>query len=96
MFSPLMIGFVVLKIKWGQPNPSVSPWFIFLIPGPMVLFGWLHNKIQPKINGDEFGLSCKCVRCKHDLSGHDSALGDEIWIGPDRCSECGFKYPAVG
>jgi len=37
-----------------------------------------------------------CIGCGYELEGLESALGDELWVGPEACPECGQKYPAVG
>ncbi|MDF1810384.1 MAG: hypothetical protein P1U42_11885 [Phycisphaerales bacterium] len=38
----------------------------------------------------------RCIGCKYDLDGLESVLGDDIWVGPAVCPECGMEYPAVG
>ena len=37
-----------------------------------------------------------CIGCGYELEGLDSVLGDELWVGPTVCPECGQEYPAVG
>ncbi|PCI07767.1 hypothetical protein COB72_09620 [bacterium] len=37
-----------------------------------------------------------CIGCGYELGGLESALGDELWVGPAVCPECGQEYPAVG
>lgn len=37
-----------------------------------------------------------CLGCGYELKGLESALGDELWVGPAVCPECGQEYPAVG
>ena len=53
------------------------------------------NKLIRVGLGDEFGLSQECVKCRYDLDGHDSVLGDTLWVGPEVCPECGHRYPAI-
>lgn len=96
MFGPLLIVLFNLR-RWGRVGiPSFSPWFIYLVPVSMVAFAWVYMKLRPISGGDKLGVYSKCVQCNYDLSGHDSVLGDEFWVGPAVCPECGQKYPAVG
>ena len=53
------------------------------------------NKLIRGHMGDELGLSRSCTKCSYDLSGLDSVLGDELWVGPEVCPECGHRYPSV-
>tara|TARA_R110002073_G_scaffold299270_2_gene466223 strand:- start:19868 stop:20329 length:462 start_codon:yes stop_codon:yes gene_type:complete len=99
MFAPLIIGLVMFR-SWGR-NPSSlpfqsMPFLIFLLPVWIVVFAWLYNWLKPKFASNEFGMHAKCVKCNYDLSGHESDLGDEIWVGPAMCPECGQDFPAVG
>jgi hypothetical protein len=36
-----------------------------------------------------------CISCSYHLEGLDSALGDEIYVGPRTCPECGIEFPAI-
>ena len=38
----------------------------------------------------------RCWSCSYDLSNHQSVLGDDVWVGPEVCPECGERYPAIG
>ena len=57
---------------------------------------WVVTKIQPLAGLSGLGMSEQCAKCKYDLAGLDSVLGDELWVGPAVCPECGQQYPAVG
>ena len=41
-------------------------------------------------------LRTVCYCCGYDLSAFESVLGDDIWVGPEICPECGERYPAIG
>ena len=69
--------------------------FMYLMLMEFVGIVWILTKIQPRIGGDELGMHEKCIQCKYDLAGHDSVLGDKLWVGPAECPECGQQYPAV-
>lgn len=98
MFGPLVIGLGMFR-SWGRNPLSLpfqsTPWLIFLLPVWIIVFAWLHNRMKPKFTSNELGMDTKCVECKYDLSGFDSVLGDEVWVGPATCPECGQDYPAV-
>ena len=38
----------------------------------------------------------ECYCCGYSLDGHESVLGDDMWVGPAVCPECGERYPAIG
>lgn len=96
MFGPLFIFILTPRVIGQQPISSQSPWLVYLLLGSMIIFAWLYMKLRPECGGDNLGVHRKCVKCKYDLSGHDSLLGDELWVGPAACPECGQDYPAVG
>lgn len=43
----------------------------------------------------ESGFSLSCISCEYSLEGLDSVLGDQLWVGPAVCPECGQEYPAI-
>ncbi len=77
-----------------MPVPGWTLYILFF--GGLILILWVYSVLQPRSRVDRFGMSPNCVQCKYDLSGHKSALGDELWVGPKTCPECGQQYPAVG
>ena len=96
IFGPLL--FVIFNLRhWGRVGvPNFSPWLIYLIPVSMVILAWVYIKLRPISGGDKLGVHRICVQCTYDLSGHESVLGDDLWVGPAVCPECGQDYPAVG
>ncbi len=62
----------------------------------LITIMWLYTRLQPNNDVDAVGMCRSCVKCKYDLTGLDSVLGDELWVGPAVCPECGQEYPAVG
>tara|TARA_R110002073_G_scaffold299270_2_gene466222 strand:- start:19395 stop:19871 length:477 start_codon:yes stop_codon:yes gene_type:complete len=99
----LITGFRYLKKNhWEFLRPNVRSVglallmvLIFIVQLVVVGVIWLVTKFQPRRDIDELGMHAKCVKCNYDLSGHESVLGDEIWVGPESCSECGHSYPSV-
>ncbi len=60
--------------------------------------GYVASKSQKMIKAgicNDDGVSVSCSDCQYDLSGHESVLGDEFWIGPETCPECGKTYPSI-
>tara|TARA_R110002073_G_scaffold299270_2_gene466224 strand:- start:20326 stop:20799 length:474 start_codon:yes stop_codon:yes gene_type:complete len=74
-------------------------WYV-IIPVQSIPIIWLAYKYGRKIIRDpdrnKYGMAYKCVTCKYDLSGLDSILDDELWVGPAMCPKCGQDFPAVG
>lgn len=72
---------------------------LFPFLGALVIYVVFSRLLQrsgpPKLESyQRFGPWC--IGCGYDLSGLESALGDELWVGPAVCPECGCDYPAVG
>ena len=61
-----------------------------------ICFSRLFLRDEPRNNRGELRFRKWCVGCGYELSGLESALGDELWVGPRECPECGCAYPAVG
>ena len=53
------------------------------------------NKLIRGHLGDELGMSHVCTKCSYDLIEHESVLGEQLWVGPEKCPECGLDYPTV-
>lgn len=71
-------------------------WFAYLwMVGGLFLTLWLYNMIE-KRHAVPLAIRRACVNCEYDLTGLDSALANDFWIGPERCPECGHQYPAIG
>ncbi|MBL4697837.1 MAG: hypothetical protein JKX70_03285 [Phycisphaerales bacterium] len=99
MFGPLFIVFGLWKY-WARHPSSLpiqsAPWVVPLVFISMIFFAWVYNRVKPKYASGELGMHTSCIKCKYDLDGLDSVLGDELWVGPAVCPECGQEYPAVG
>lgn len=67
---------------------------VFLVcVGLIVWFRWA----LPKWNAREpVVVREQCYCCGYSLDGHASVLGDDVWVGPEVCPECGERYPAIG
>jgi hypothetical protein len=89
MFGPLFVVIFTLRNVVRHSGPTISPWFIFVIPGSMIVFAWVYMRLKPVISGYELGMLRHCGECGYDLSGLESVLGDELWVGPTVCPECG-------
>ncbi|PCI07768.1 hypothetical protein COB72_09625 [bacterium] len=92
IFGPM---FVVISPLAKGSSMTLSVWWLPLLFGFTILFSWVYMRSQPKVGGERFGLSKKCVGCRYLLTGHESVLGNETWVGPAVCPECGQAYPAV-
>lgn len=72
--------------------------FVIIIFALLFELGYVATKGDSMIRGhksNQLGLSQVCTKCNYDLSGHESVLGEQLWVGPENCPECGQKYPAV-
>lgn len=72
---------------------------IGVILAMLLQLGWIITRGLRWIQrgaGDKLGMSLACVGCGYALGGLESALGEAVWVGPQRCPECGLAYPAVG
>jgi|GEM_PF-7072894 len=66
---------------------------------PVVLFFWIplmRDMRDWSSENPNHRYRHRCIGCKYDLDGLESVLGDDIWVGPAVCPECGMEYPAVG
>ena len=88
----IAVGVIVSRMNFGVYG---IVGFIYLLMMEFIGVIWLVTKFQPCRDVDELGMHAKCVKCNYDLSGHESVLGDEIWVGPESCPECGHSYPSV-
>lgn len=93
IFGPMFIAILPL----AKHSRFVFPaWLLFVSVSLTIGFSWVYMRLQPRAGSKPLGLYKKCVRCRYSLSGLESALGDELWVGPVVCPECGQAYPAVG
>jgi hypothetical protein len=91
----LQIGVLGVVLNWiGLEDYAI----VIIIFAMLFELGYIASKGNALIRGHTggaLGLSEKCVQCKYDLTGHDSLLGEKLWVGPEICPECGGRYPAV-
>lgn len=90
-----IIGATVLVARFGL-GIYTGVGFMYLLLMEFAGLIWVLKRIERRTNDDELGMVRNCVKCRYDLSGHESVLGDDIWVGPAVCPECGQAYPAVG
>ncbi len=73
--------------------------FIRMLARPKLLAKERMNRNTRNIPG---AMACDerfrpwCIGCGYELAGLESALGDELWVGPAVCPECGQEFPAIG
>lgn len=94
------IVFVELVILLGivsmLPNETYGhAGVLFLMFVQLVLFASWVERFKARNHRSELGVGTQCVKCRYDLDGLESALGDAIQIGPSKCPECGSNYPAI-
>jgi len=99
--SLIVFGFVLTAIDSLRPGlfdgflwPVASSIFIGVVP---ILFSFRGRSVPYKFEQKNFQVIRPwCIGCGYELKGLESALGDELWVGPAVCPECGQEYPAVG
>ena len=100
---PLFIGSIILifPIIVITKTPSIvrnaPSWIAFpAVFGALFIFGWIWHYFPKRLNLNWIYINKECIRCGYNLEGHDSLLGDDLWVGPEICPECGQTYPAIG
>ena len=96
-FFSLAIGWVVQLIEFLDLGSLGSMLLSFSFPFvAIVIYLWaLPRNVPAKIESYQ-RFRPWCIGCGYELEGLESALGDELWVGPAVCPECGQQYPAVG
>jgi hypothetical protein len=64
--------------------------------GGFFVLAWLMHVVPKRLNAHSVGIYSDCMACGYNLDGHASVLGDDVWVGPEVCPECGERYPAIG
>ena len=62
----------------------------------VVIVVWFRWALPRRSVRHSIGIRKACSQCRYSLDGHESVLGDDIWVGPEVCPECGERYPAIG
>ncbi len=95
MFGPIVV-FALFSRSWNRLATSgFSIWWVPAWIVSTIILSWVYVRLGPKFGTDRFGLHRKCVGCKYSLKGLESVLGDQLWVGPAVCPECGQDYPAI-
>jgi len=92
IFGPMFIAILPLAKNSSFMFPA---WLLLVSVSLTIGFSWVYMRLMPRPSSEPLGLHKKCVRCSYNLTGLESALGDELWVGPEVCPECGQKYPAI-
>ena len=96
MFGPMIFGMFQVR-SWGRMSiTQFSAWWLLAYFVLILVLAWVYMKLQPKVGSEEHGLFKDCAGCSYPLAGLESAIGDELWVGPAVCPECGLEYPAIG
>ncbi len=69
--------------------------YVWLIGGFYAL-SWAVVRLPKRLKLEPIDVYDDCTACGYDLDGHASVLGDDVWVGPEVCPECGERYPAIG
>lgn len=78
-------------------NIRIPVWLLVLGYYGLVAFAcWLYILWGRRRSRASAQIHRHCTECGYDLHGLHSVLGDEYWVGPERCPECGLEFPAVG
>lgn len=92
-----LIPIILVFGRTGRTAKSLPIWlgYLLIVGG---LFGaswaWMYLRNRFGLRRIEVGEMCQF--CGYGLNGHASVLGDDIWVGPKVCPECGERYPAIG
>jgi hypothetical protein len=88
---------VVIGSTTGRHGTEVLPyWIVFLgVFGGLIAVAWIWTRLPKKMGLQVVRINGECHSCSFGLEGHASMLGDDIWVGPEVCPECGERYPAI-
>jgi len=104
----VLIGFVIVVCLYpsmllfsGNPRHSfvinMPIWAVYLWSvGGLYVVAWGAVRLPKRLNLQSVQIHPACHQCEYSLDGHESVLGDDIWVGPEICPECGERYPAIG
>ncbi len=72
-------------------------WLVYLwMIGGLLVVAWGAARLPKRFNLQSVQIHPACHQCQYSLDGHESVLGEDIWVGPEVCPECGERYPAIG
>lgn len=99
--STIVLIFPLLVVSGRGVRPTsfgnIPIWTVYLwLIGGLFGVAWICTRLPKHLNLDQVLISDHCCRCQYRLEGHDSVLGDDLWVGPEICPECGQTYPAIG
>jgi len=63
---------------------------------PLLLLFRVRHVPKDHMLQDTQRIRSWCIGCGYVLDGLESALGEELWVGPAVCPECGQRYPGIG
>jgi hypothetical protein len=69
--------------------------YVWLIGG-LYAVCWAVVRLPKRLDIHSIDVYDDCMACGYNLDGHASVLGDDVWVGPEVCPECGERYPAIG
>ena len=76
---------------------SLPIWLVYLwMIGGLYVLAWGAARLPKRFNLHSIQIHAACHRCQYSLDSHESVLGEDIWVGPEVCPECGQRYPAIG
>lgn len=101
------VSFVLIAVAFSPIFLRRSPKYIAMISIPVwvLVIGYLglvsaacslYILWERRRKQDAAQVHAQCTKCGYDLDGLDSAVGPDLWVGPERCPECGLEFPAVG
>ena len=93
------IVFVIALVVLPRTQVQISLPFelvYILLFGGFIIYAWLWHAIPKWIDSSITNINVDCRCCNYELYGLDSILGEDLWVGPEICPECGHTYPAIG
>lgn len=92
--GPMMI---VVGKNGGHSAVGMPVWVMYLgVVGGLVAVAWIWTRLPKRLGLQVVRIHVGCHKCGYNLDGHASVLGDDVWVGPEVCPECGERYPAIG
>ena len=87
---------VVFQLNQIPIEPERTNWlrYAFIFSQVLIAAAILYT-LRPRSTKTKLGMRVTCSDCENSISDSESALGDELWVGPERCPHCDNRYPVI-